>query len=413
MLLAAKYPNHRVELRQADNNMQGLSKTVIQEGPLGERYREFTSSSTFGAHMDHTMQRTSLNGAASLRIEFRVRFSSSALSGGYPNGAGGWTYVTGIGGDGNRTRAVFNVSGTLYLTVQGVGAASSDISTSVAVGAFAADTWYDFRIDFTASNGSNSLASFYKSTDGGANWSPIGDTERTGTAITVTIPAGSPYWIGSVSGAPGINGMRVARVQYYYGTSTPDPVLPERIDRFTAVSGVTSLSSILGGSPTIYIDQAAQDGATLSPGGFFTGSGAGDFATEAYRCWTEHLHDFIQINTCHNDKDLSLVEWEDQMDSAVENILSRPALKPMIIHTTQNPEVEAFENDELVLEHQRRQADILKYSSRNNRGCTDIDRAFLDANNLSGLIDDTRIHPTTNLGYPLWGQTFFRLMQAS
>lgn len=405
--LANEYPTHRVILEQAASNMQTVTTTVVQAGPSGERYIEFDADATAGVWMSPIMQRLSLDGKTGFRVEVGFSLPAGSLNGsGWPSTT---AEMTGFGSAGNRS--IFYMTSAGILTVQGQGAAAgfANITASAAIPAMVADTRVDFRVDFTATNGANSLATFYRSTDGGETWAMVGTADRTGTAIVLTHPATS-YYLGSRLGAPSVASLRFYRCQWYSTTTTPVPVIPERIDEWFPVVGYTPPVTTIGGSPTIYITQAAQDGATLAANGFFTGSGAGDLATEAYRCMRDHLPSFVSINTSHNDGDIRSVDWETFMDAHVTVLNNWFLRDPVILHTTQNPE-NATAGSEIMRQHRQRQKDILIYASKKGRGCTDIYQAWLDANN-SAYDQVDNVHPS-GAGYVFWGQVFYRLFQAS
>lgn len=405
--LAAQYgATHRVELFQAAGNMQSITRTVVQAGPSGRRYRGFSAGTTIGGTLGLSMARADMDGSAAVSFEAEISLSADSLNGsGWPD-VGQW--MVGQGSTGNRNAFYLNPTGVLgVLVTKSGGASTTSLQSSAAVPAMTADVPVRYRVDFVADNGSNATARFYWSTDQGATWTEVG-TVRTAAQASVARDGASAYWIGLPFGqATGLD-FKIYHAQVKIGT-TRDPILPERLDIWSVDAGQTAGTPVLGGSPTIYIDQAAQNGATLMTNGFFTGAGAGDFPTEAYRCWTDHKPDFVVIRSSHNDTGVSPADWETYMDSAVTAVLARYAYDPPILHMTQNPESTSGSGAELGAQHNRRQGDIVLYALKKGRGCADIYRAFIDANNVSYLSGDG-VHPSSE-GYAFEAQTFFRLLK--
>jgi len=404
--MAVRYPTHRVELFQAASNMQSITRTVVSEGPSGRRYRGFAASTTIGGTMGLNMARADMDGAAAVEFEGEISLAAGSLNGsGWPN-VGQW--IVGQGTTGNRNAFYLNPTGVLGVLVTKTGGASTtSLQSSATVPAMTADVPVRYRVYFVANNGSNATANFYYSTDLGVTWTEVG-TQRTAAAASVARDGSSAYWIGTPFGqATGLE-FKIYHAQVRIGT-TRDPILPERISLWSVDDGQTSGTPSLGGSPTIYIDQAAQNGATLKTNGFFTGAGAGDFPTEAYRCWTDHKPEFVVIRSSHNDTGVSPADWETYMDSAVTAVLARYAYDPPILQMTQNPESTSGSGAELAAQHNRRQGDIVTYALKKGRGCVDIYKAFVDANNASYISGDG-VHPSSG-GYAFEASTFLKLLK--
>lgn len=404
--LAVRYPNHRVELRRAANDGSSFTTTVVQAGPLGPRYRYFPLNSAYQVKLPGTMASASPAGTAFLTLEGEISIEAGGLSAGLP-----LTNIKVVGFGTSTTPTVLELTSTGRLEVSwrdSGGVYKNDnfqSSALVAGGTLVAGTKYALRVTVNPDNGSSAReVKYYTSTDSGATWTQLGST-RGGTASSFGLEAGSSYWFGSDGGNPA-DYVKHYRAQVRIGTSQV-PILPERVDIYIHSSGQTANASELGGSPTIYIDQVAQDGATLLDGGFFNGSGAEDFTTEAYRSMVNHLPDFICINTSHNDEtDCTLPQdWETRMDAAVTAILGVFPYDPPIVHTTQNPEPLDYADGGLSRQHNQRQSWILAYAAKKGRDCTDIYRAFRDVDDAANSIPGN-VHPTSN-GYALWGRIFW------
>lgn len=403
--LAARYPNHRVELRRAANDGSSFTTTVVQAGPLGPRYVYFPLNAAYQAKIPGTLASASPAGTAFLTLEGEVSIDAAGLSAGLPLAN---IKVVGFGTSTTPTVLELTASGRLEVSWRDSGGVYKNdnfqSSTLVAGGTLVAGTKYALRVTVNPDNGAGAReVKYYTSTDSGATWTQLGST-RGGTTSSFGLEAGSTYWIGSDGGNP-TDYVRHYQAQVRIGTSQV-PILPARMDLYAHASGQTTNTSELGGSPTIFIDQVAQDGATLITGGFFSGSGAGDFTTEAYRSMVNHFPDWICINTSHNDEVCNLpVDWETQMDAAVTAIYGIFPYDPPIIHTTQNPEPLDYADGALPRQHNQRQSWIINYAAKKGRDCVDIYQAFRDANDSSNSIPGD-VHPSS-AGYLLWGRTFW------
>lgn len=404
--LAAKYPNAQVELRRAAQNMQSITTTVVQAGTDGRRNRTFGTGATYGLQMPTTMLRASIAGITELSFEVEVALDAGLLTSGVPSTE---VQMIGIGSTGTKTAFYLASNGYLVLQVEVSSGVAITAVSSIPLPAdtFTAGVPLKLRVDFNANNGSNRTAKFYTAPAGTETWTQFGTTI---TSTTTTIYVGEAfYWIAS-AGTTATDGVKFYLAQMLIG-ATRDPLFPYRIDQWIYGAGQITGMATLGGSQTIYIDDCSQNGATLGTNGFFTGSGAGDFATEAYRAFLDHGPDFVQLNTKHNDVGMSAPLWETNMDTAVTNVLARFAFKPLIIHTTQNPQPLDVAEGGLSFQHNRTQPDVVAYASKKGRGCTDIYRAFVDANNPAYEIAGN-VHPSEE-GYEFWGRTFFRIFQAA
>lgn len=406
--LAGKYPNAQVELRRAgQSDPWAITTTVVQAGASGRRHRYFGTGATYGLQMPAAMLRASMSGVTEISFEVEVALDAALLTNGVPNTE---VQMIGCGSTGSKTVFYLGSNGYIVLQVEVSSGVSINVVSSIPLPAatMTAGVPLKFRVDFNANNGSNRTGKFYTAPAGSTTWTQFGTTI---SSTTTTFYTGEAfYWIAS-AGSTATDGVRFYHAQMLIG-STRDPVFPYRIDQWIYGAGQITGMSSMGGSQTIYIDDFSQNGATLGTNGFFTGSGSGDFATEAYRSFLDHAPDFVIINSKHNDTGMSAPAWETNMDAAVTNILARFAYDPIIVHTTQNPQpLDVEVGDGLSFQHNRSQPDVMAYAAKKGRGCTDIYRAFVDANNPAYEIAGN-VHPS-EAGYEFWGRTFFRLFQSS
>lgn len=393
--LAERYPNAQIELRRAaQTDPWGITTTIVQAGADGRRYRYFGTGATYGLQMPATMLRETITGATKISFETEVALDAPLLTNGVPSTE---VSMMGIGSAGACTNFYLASNGYLVLRVEVSSGVSINAVSAIPLpnGTFTAGVPLKLRVDFDADNGANRVATFYTAPAGSEAWvqfsTPI-------TSTVTTIYTGEQFfWMGS-PGLTATDGVKFYHAQLLLGTKR-DPVFPYRIDMWTYGNGqVTGLSTI-GGSQTIYLDDFSQNGASIAANGFFSGSGAGDFPTEAYRSYRDHAPTLIILNTGHNDFGMSAVARETNLDAAVTAILARSAYGPLIVHTTQNPEP-ADLGQGLSYHFNRSQTETVCYSYKKGRCCIGVHFAFEDQDNPDDLIPGN-VHPSES-GNDLW-----------
>lgn len=368
--LATQYTGHRVEFRINSADMTTTQLTVLRAGTT-RRHWYWSASDNFGLFLANSELAQSPVGA-DLSLEFEVSFEASALTSGFPN-----TFLpVAWGGSANgymRLTFVSNVL-ALYWSEDNTGAIPVRVA-SVVPPALTAGTVYRFRADLDIDNGaSGRTIRFWYSTNSGSTWTQIGSNVVQAGVTTVAVPAVTGWNIASGSiGSPPLRGVRIYDIQIFSGANRV-PLLPWRIDQWSPPEGVaTDANPSLLGDPVIYVDTVAKNGASLVPGGFFTGNAAGDFVPNAYRCLRDHQPDFAVIVSSHNDSGvLSSKGWADAMDAAVTSMLARFPLKPAVVHITQNPEPTDYGFGVYSGIHNRRQSAILAYAASRGRTCVDL-----------------------------------------
>jgi hypothetical protein len=374
--VAAEAVNHRVEFRINSADMTTTQLTVLRPGTT-RRHWYWSATDNFGIFLPNAELAQSPAGA-DFSVEWECSFEASSLTAGYPNGyipvawgstANGWMRV-------HFTSAVL----AFYWSEDNTGAIPVRVA-SVTPPVFTAGTIYRFRIDLDIDNGaSGRTLRFWYSTNSGASWTQIGgDVVQPGvTTIAVPAVAGWNLASGSIGSIP-LRGVRLFDIQMFSGANRV-PLLPWRIDQWNPPAGVaTDVNPSLQGDPVFYVDTVAKNGAYLAPGGFFTGTGAGDFSTNAHRCLRNHLPDTVVISSSHNDSGLlPYKSWADQMDQAVSNVLAVHPLKPAVVITTQNPEPTEYGFGVYSGIHNRRQSAIVAYCASRSYTCVDLYQWLLD-----------------------------------
>lgn len=403
--LAARYPTHRVELATSANNMQSIATTVIQAGPSGLRYRYFPSDAANAPQMPASMAIASPAGTNLLTLECVFSLDADRITAGKPSTT---MKLMGFNTNPSPSEFIINSSGVLEFNHRDAGGSYQfnwPSSAAVAGGNMVAGTRYGVRVTLNPDNGSGQrVINYYTSTNDGATWTQLGTANQTSAASSIGTVANHAFWLGTYGGTPS-RGIRFYQAQVRIGTNQR-PILPARIDLFQHVSGAVTGNTELGGSPTIYIGQIAQDGATIATDGFLTGSGAGDLATESYRCFLNRWPDFAVICSSHNDTGLAnFADWETAMDAAVTTVQALYPWKPAIVHMTQNPEPLDYADGALSWQHNQRQKFIPIYTEKKGRTGAHIFQAFVDANNAANSLPGD-VHPSPT-GYVFWGQSFW------
>lgn len=398
--LAARYTTHRVELAVAANNMQSITTTVVQEGPSGRRYRYFPSDAANGAFMPSTMAIAAPTATNLLTLEVVFSLDADRLSAGKPTAA---MKLMGFNSNPSPTELVINTNGILEFNHRDSGGSyvfNWPSTAAVAGGNMVAGTRYGVRVTLNPDNGSgNRIINYYTSTNDGGTWTQLGTANQSSAASSIGTGASYAYWIGTYGGTPS-RGIKYYQANVRIGT-TQRLILPSRIDLFHHVAGATTGNSELGGSPTIYIGQMAQDAATIQTDGFFTGTGAGDLTTESYRCFVNRWPDFVVIASSHNDDSTAnFADWEVRMDAAVTSVTALYPWVPPVIHMTQNPEPADYADGALAFLHNQRQKFIPLYAQKKGRGCAHIFQAFIDLNNPANALSGN-VHPSPT-GYETW-----------
>lgn len=402
--LATRYPTHRVELAQSANNMQSITTTVVQAGPSGPRYRYFPSDAANIAIMPSTMAIAAPTGTNLLTVECVFSLDADRITAGKPSTT---MKLVGFNPNPSPTELIINSSGNLEFNHRDAGGSYQfnwPSSAAVAGGNMVAGTRYGVRVTLNPDNGSGQrVINYYTSTNDGATWTQLGTANQTSAASSIGTAATYAYWLGTYGGTPS-RGIRYYQSQVRIGTNQR-PILPARIDMFHHVAGASNNNSELGGSPTIYIGQIAQDAATIQQDGFFNGAGAGDLPTESYRCFLNRWPDFVVIASSHNDDSLqNFADWEARMDLAVTAVSALYPWPPAIVHSTQNPEPADYADGALSFLHNQRQKFIPLYAQKKGRTCVHPFQAWIDANN-SAYSLPANVHPSP-AGYVFWGQTF-------
>lgn len=410
--LKVRYPASRIELRRAAQNMQSIPLTVVQAGASGRRHINYAAGCTYGPAMQASMFREPFTGVNVVSFECEISIPASKLNGsGWPTAD---LVMMGIGSSGNRTRFYIAANGYMILGVEATGGAALNLVVStVPLPAITADLPVRYRVDFTADNGaSKRIGRFYTSIDLGITWTELGTADNVRANVTFNT-AEQFFWLAT----PIVDGVQsgTTDIKYYHaqillGTKR-DPIIPNRIDLWGYGAGQITGIADLGGSHTIYIDDCSQNGASVEniSTGFFNGSAAGSFPIEAYRCYLDHAPVFFILNTGHNDAKLAFPLREVGLESAITNILARSALKPVVVHTTQNPEPDSYADGGLARQHnQSMQQDMKMVAAKKGRGLMDPWTAFKIANNPAYA--DSSVHPTSPAGYNFWGRVAWSCM---
>lgn len=398
---------HRVEFRISKSDASGIDPTIVKTATT-RRHWYWGTGDTFGCFMP-TADALQAPTGTDLRVECECSFEAAALTAGFPSTS---AYILGWGTSSNGYMRLAFLSGVLALYW------SEDTSGTVRVASvtpptIVADTIYRWRADLDVDNGSSGRTiRFYYSTNSGSTWTQIStDVVQAGVTV-VAAPATYSFHL-NTKGDATKTGLRIYDAQIFGGTiAAPIPLIPWRIDQWEVPEGVgTDVMPTLSGDPVCYIDVAAQNGATLQDNGFYTGSGVGDFPTEAYRCFLNHEPSFLMVIGSHNDAPMSAKSWGDAMDSAVTKILARFPLDPPVVHSTENPEPLDYGFGVYSTRHNQRQSEIMAYSASRGRPCFDPYSAFLAANN-PAYSQSNNVHPTS-AGYTFWLNTFISTLRSA
>ena len=389
--LAALYPAYRVEHRLWNATTQDYdAPTVVQAGPLGERYLVGTGHPTDDVIVCMAdSAANSITGDIDLRVDVTLDSWTPASE---------QVFVSKFTTAGNQHTLRFNVSqfygqkpllewspdGTTFIRVQ------PSTWTFPAAGA---RKW--LRVTLDVNNGAGgSTAKFYDSTDG-VTWTQIGADVV--TAGTTSLYDSTADWQvgargGSVASGQSLSG-KVYHVEIRNGIDGP-LVAPAKPEAWPIQTGAT-----YGGSPLLTIVNGSQSGA----------SSTYLLDTTRFARMTPDYGQLLTIMSCsHNDQGRTGLSYLADWDTRLAALRAKFPLAGVAV-TTQNPRTAPAA---WIREHAIRAAQMLGWASRNRVGVVDAHRAFMeDPQGLALLVNPADgVHPVA-AGYLVWSESVITAMR--
>jgi hypothetical protein len=389
--LATKYPAYTVNHILWDDTAQDYqAPNVIQTGPLGARYYQFSGSGGSGGTTQTCLtipdsEIPMFTGDLDIRIKVAAtNWTPAALN----------TLIARFGNAGLRSfRFYLKTSGALEYQWTTDGTTLFTATFASPVGTNGVPMW--LRITHKMNNGAGGNdANCYKSADGnnGANWTAIGSTVTTAGALTNLFAPGAsmPWELGGRLQSVELLTGGIYEIDIRQGINGA-PIGPRLVDAWYTTT--SSVPPVLNGSPILTCVNGAMPGQGIT---YLSD------ATRLPKLTPKYGQAAIYLSNSHNDTNQFGPTYLGLWDTWWTALKLRfPTAQGILV--TQNPRTAPAL---YIREHAVRRRQLIEWATRNAIDMVDVYRAFKrDGRALSVLVDPADgIHPIKPAGAALWAR---------